>query len=45
MALSIDHNQENFDPETQGRRNITNEPAKLPLMAMGDYDCTQIIEI
>ncbi len=45
MALSNNHNKENYGPETHGRRNMTSEPAKLPLKATGDYDCTQIFEI
>ncbi len=44
-ALSNDQNQETtYDADTHGRRNMTNEPAKLPLTATGDYDCTQIFE-
>ncbi len=45
MMLSNNHNQENYDPETHGRRNMTSEPAKLSLTAKGDFDCTQIFEI
>ncbi len=42
-ALSNDQNQETtYDTDTHGMRNMTNGPAKLPLMATGDYKIFEI---
>ncbi len=34
-----------YDPAMHGRMNMTMEPAKLLLTAIGEYDCVQIFEI